>query len=168
MARPRLSFRPQWSGPIQGYTVNTVRAVWPKLCVHSEFEDLLQEGYVVFLICARRYCAPDRPRRPTLAQARRGWGYCDDPRWFMALYKTALRNRLCDLMKAVRPYNLVDGDSAVFDVPVFDLGIELCEMGDGLADDLQLILHDLIRPKSRLKVTRLMREQLARALVGNT
>lgn len=70
---------PEWHGAIEGYTVNQVtRALWRVAITHDR-EDLMQEARIVFLKCQRAY--------PVI----------DTPQHFMALYKTALTNRIADL-----------------------------------------------------------------------
>lgn len=86
----RLPYTPRWPGAIEGYTVNTLRrsGVYGRLSAWLEFEDLLQEAYVVFARCKHRYA-----------------GRVTEPAWFMALYKTALHNRLSTLIVAHRKYS---------------------------------------------------------------
>ena len=73
-------FVPQWSGPIQGHAINSIKKMYPALCAEHEFDDLLQEAYIVFMKCERKYK-----------------GTVDNAAWFMSLFRTALQNRLYTL-----------------------------------------------------------------------
>lgn len=74
----KIVFTPRWPGEVQGHAVNTVRSFFPKLCAEHEFDDLLQEAYIVFMKCKAKF-------------------YGDNPAWFMALFSQSLRNRLINL-----------------------------------------------------------------------
>lgn len=81
-----VSYVPAWSGPVEGYAVNyATRNLW-KVRSGMEREDLVQEAYLVFMKCSARY--------PEL----------DTPQHFMALFKTALMRRVCDLASADSAY----------------------------------------------------------------
>ena len=101
-ARPKiLNFIPRWTGPIEGYTINLVRRYYPQLAAEHEFEDLLQEAYIKYLVCARRYK-----------------GKVDNGAWFMALYKRALSNHLHSLLLRHARYKLLEyGDGAQLPEP---------------------------------------------------
>src|SRR5437879_3859259 len=108
-------FRPAFNGPIAGHAVNMSRKYYPLLAAELEFEDLLQEAWIVFLTCQRRYR-----------------GVVDNPAWFMALFSVSLQRRMVDLLRCQRPYISID-DLAEFDEPVtdFDAGFGwrvLCEL----------------------------------------
>lgn len=67
-----------FDGPIKGYLVNEMtRNLWRVSATMTE-EDFLQEGYLVYMKCAKYY--PDA-----------------EPKHFMSLYKTALERRIVDL-----------------------------------------------------------------------
>lgn len=76
-----IPFRPRFGGPIEGHAVNTIKRWYPRLADQMEFEDLLQEAWVVFLRCQARY-----------------GGTVDNPRWFMALFSVSLHRRFCSLL----------------------------------------------------------------------
>ena len=76
----KIKFTPRWEGAIKGHAVNTVKSFFPKLCADHEFDDLMQEAYIVFLKCSRRY-------RDTV----------DNPAWFMSLFRNSLRNKLINM-----------------------------------------------------------------------
>lgn len=80
--RPKLSFRPSFTPEIRGVTVNTVRKYYRTLHRTHEFEDLLQEAFLVYWRCKNRYT-----------------GTVDNPAWFMSLYTQALHNRLRDMLR---------------------------------------------------------------------
>lgn len=92
-------YRPTFKGPIEGWLTNYCAANQWRTRGLAEFDDLLQDGYIVFARCAARY--------PEL----------DAPEHFMALYKTAWINHFNDLsVKATRIRNesadqLSDGES---------------------------------------------------------
>ena len=96
--RPRVrGFIPRWTGPIEGYTINLVRRYYPQLAAEHEFEDLLQEAYIKYLICVRTYK-----------------GRVDNGAWFMSLYKRALTNHLPSLLHRHARYKLLEygGDAS--------------------------------------------------------
>lgn len=71
--------KPVWKGPIEGYVVNFITAnLWRVQATH-ERADVLQEAWLVFERCARKY--PD----------------VDTPQHFMALFKRAWYHEFVDL-----------------------------------------------------------------------
>jgi len=79
MNRAKLKFRPQFKGEIEGWAVNYIsRNVW-KLGLEHEFDDLLQDAYFYFLKCTDRYSTVVEPKH------------------FMSLFKTCLRNHFYEL-----------------------------------------------------------------------
>jgi len=71
--------------------VNTVRYFYGKLHPWHEFEDLLQEAYIVFMRCKHMY------------------GHVvDNPRWFMALFSRSLHNRMINLVQHGPRYNFTE------------------------------------------------------------
>ena len=89
--RPTIVYRPRWKGAIEGYTVNTVRKNFSQLSANYEFEDLMQEAYIKFLKCERKYA-----------------GVVNNDRWFMALYKRALQHRIVSLIRRSREYSFIE------------------------------------------------------------
>lgn len=95
-----MSYQPRFEGPIQGWTVNYCRKHAWKTEGSQQWDDLMQEAYLVFLRCVERY--PDVEEAPH----------------FMALYKRAWANEMTDLANkdtALRqevpfPTTIVDGD----------------------------------------------------------
>lgn len=73
-------YRPKWTGTFEAFTKNYVRKdLWRFQHLNYEFEDLISEAYCKFLKCKKDYPITDTPQH------------------FMALYKTALRNKFYDL-----------------------------------------------------------------------
>ncbi len=72
-------YKPIFKGPIEGWTVNYCTSNFWRVSSMMEFEDLLQDAYIVFLRCEARY--------PEL----------DTPQHFMSLYKRAWANHVTDL-----------------------------------------------------------------------
>lgn len=96
----KLSFVPRWNAAIEGHAVNLVRKFYPKLAAEHEFDDLLQEAYIVFMRCKERYA-----------------GKVDNPRWFMALFSRSLFNRLMDLSKRCGTYISIEALEDAFPEP---------------------------------------------------
>ena len=89
--RPKIKFLPQWKGPIEGYTINTIKSYYPRLQSAHEFEDLIQEAYLKFMQCCRHYT-----------------GKVDNGAWFMALYKRALTNQFNNMLEKNGRYSFID------------------------------------------------------------
>lgn len=87
----KIPFRPIWPGSIEGHAVNTVRHYYGRLNAWHEFDDLLQEAYIVFLKCKRAYS-----------------GTVDNPAWFMSLFSNSLRNRFSNLVRHGPRYNFIE------------------------------------------------------------
>lgn len=72
------SYVPTWSGEVEGYARNcAMRNLW-RVTPDLEFEDLVQEGFVFFLICKTRYKTVNA-------------------RHFMALFKVCFHHRITAL-----------------------------------------------------------------------
>lgn len=84
---PAKHFLPQWRGPVEGYAVNSVRRVLPRLIKYHDFEDLFHESFHVYLSVKARYAPP-----------------VDNGAWFMALYKRCLAMRFADLAARAMRY----------------------------------------------------------------
>ena len=148
LRRPR-PFVPHWSGECEGYAHNTLRRFWPALQPWYEWDDLMQESFLVFLKCKRRYYAT-----------------VDRPQWFMALFKISLRNRLINLVLSVPRYSLVEGDAEVPDFPVQDVVLELWEVVRDLPRELQMVLMDVCRLQPRFNFSKQAVRDLRAALAG--
>lgn len=76
--RVKLLWSPIWEGPIKNWAAKHIREnLWRCDSIHG-FDDLMQDAYLWFVKVSDRY-----PR-------------VVDPKHFMALYKTTLRNKLHD------------------------------------------------------------------------
>lgn len=73
------AYKPEFQGPIEGWTVNHIHANFWRVSRVREREDLHQDAQLVFLRCAAKY--PDM----------------DTPQHFMSLYQRAWMNHIHDL-----------------------------------------------------------------------
>lgn len=106
--RAAVPFQPCWVGPIEGYTINAIKRYYPKLQAVYEFEDLIQEAYIKFIVCCRSY---------SNKKGNSARGRVTNPAWFMALYKTALNNHLTGLVQRHGRYNFLEySDPAELDM----------------------------------------------------
>lgn len=83
-----LEYRPSWHGSIENYAAKYVRRFAWKLQPSYDVQDGMQEAYIVFLRLQQKYHGIDTPQH------------------FMALYKTALSNRVTDLAAEVTKHRL--------------------------------------------------------------
>lgn len=74
-----MTYRPQYTGPIEGWTVNYCKKHLWRVSASMEWSDLMQESYIVFLRCQSRYPEPESPQH------------------FMSLYQRAWINTITDL-----------------------------------------------------------------------
>jgi len=113
---PRIKYVPRWPGPIEGHAVNTAKHFYGTLHPWHEFDDLLQEAYIVFMRCKNAY-----------------GDTVDNPAWFMSLFSNSLRNRFINLIKHGPRYNFTE------DMELTDY------TQSGLADDgyLRCLLEEL-------------------------
>lgn len=100
MDRPKLDFVPEWQGPIEGFAVNYMnRNLW-RVEPEHDFDDLMQDAYLYFLICCQSY--------PNVSEAKH----------FMALFRVCLFNHMCYLSSTRskrREYFAYDIDEAGVD-----------------------------------------------------
>lgn len=80
-------FIPAFTGVIEAYTKRFVHSNLWRIQDNLEFEDMMQESYIVFLNLSRRYCTDETPSEKRI----------DNAAWFMGIYKSALSNRVTDL-----------------------------------------------------------------------
>lgn len=73
-----MSYVPEFKGPVEGWVVNHLKTNYWRVARTMAREDVLQEAYVVFLRCRRKY--------PVI----------DTAQHFMALYKTAWTRQFTD------------------------------------------------------------------------
>ena len=130
----KIPYRPIWPGPIEGHAVNTVRYYYGRLNAWHEFDDLLQEAYIVFIKCKRAYS-----------------GTVDNPAWFMSLFSNSLRNRFINLIRHGPRYNFVEDLESVSTEAAGDLendGYLAC-----LLEDLPMVLSMMTRLAIRDKIS---------------
>ena len=89
--KAKVPFCPRFMGAFEGHAFNVVKRMYPRLMAEHEFDDLLQEAWVVFLHCRARYA-----------------GKVDNPAWFMTIFSRSLHHRFIDLQRASRPYICID------------------------------------------------------------
>lgn len=77
-----MSYTPVFKGPIEGFVVNQLKADYWRVEATLSWLEALQEAYVVFLRCCKRFPV-DKAH--------------DTPQAFMALFKMAWRNQFTDL-----------------------------------------------------------------------
>lgn len=77
-----MSYLPEFSGPIEGWTVNFMKKNYWRVERTQTRDDVLQEARLVFLRCKQRYAEVETPQH------------------FMALYKRAWANEFTDLANA--------------------------------------------------------------------
>lgn len=75
---PKIRFNPRWEG-VHGLAITLVSKYFAMLCAEHEFDDLMQEAYIVFMKCKRAY------------------PHIDNQKWFTSLYGNALANKLLNL-----------------------------------------------------------------------
>jgi len=76
-----LTYKPEFKGPVEGYSVNFITKNLWRVEAGFQIDDLKQEAYVVFLRCVRLY------------------PHLETPQHFMALFKTAWTNHFNDLAR---------------------------------------------------------------------
>lgn len=96
----KIKFRPRWNAALQGHAVNVIRKFYPRLVSDYEFDDLLQEAFIVYMRCKERYGAT-----------------VDNPRWFMALFSRSLVNKLINLTEKAGRYISIEALDEDFPEP---------------------------------------------------
>lgn len=99
MGTGRIKYVPRFAGAIQGHAVNTAWRFHRMLWRDHDMDDLLQEAYLVFLKCKRKYGPRPIARPGTVV---------DNPAWFMSLYSTALHNHFYTMTRAAGKYVVVE------------------------------------------------------------
>lgn len=79
---------PPFEGTLEGFTKKYLNSHGWRLQSAFEFDDLMQEAYIVYLKCKRAY-----------------EGKIDNAAWFMGLYKSSLARRVHDLSKETTVIN---------------------------------------------------------------
>lgn len=100
MTRNRLRYPIDFSNDVvYGWTINTINSNYWRAPRHYSKEDLIQEAWIKFEQCRRRYA-----------------NTVDNDKWFMALYKRAFINHLHNLSrvasrsKVVEPFTEIEDD----------------------------------------------------------
>ncbi len=89
--RTKLSWQPRWEPEIKGWAIRYILKTKPKLDPIFTVQDLIQDAYVQFLVCADGY--------PRVIEGAH----------FMALYQSTLRNYLCDMIRNnIRRIGVID------------------------------------------------------------
>ena len=73
-----MLFEPEWKGPIEGYVVNFLADQHWKIARTVPWDDAMQEAYVIFLRCKRKY-------------------QVEEAKHFMSLFKSAWFNHFTDM-----------------------------------------------------------------------
>jgi hypothetical protein len=77
----KKKWTPVYEGPIQGFVKNHLKKNFWRVSSYMDYEDLLQDSYVIFLKLRDRYTT------------------VDDPRWFMSLFMRSFSNHVINLSK---------------------------------------------------------------------
>jgi len=77
-----MSYKPEFKGPIEGWVVNQLKTQYWRVAGTMGRDDVMQEAYLVFLRCQRKY--------PEI----------DTAKHFMALFKTAWSRQFTDFANA--------------------------------------------------------------------
>lgn len=120
-----LRFVARFPGPVQGHAINTIKKFYPALQADHDFDDLMQEAFIVFIKCKRKYEAT-----------------VDGKAWFMCIYRTALRNRLINMAARVRPCIALDEipeqatelDEGYFRTLIGQLPVEVCKLVEAVCE----------------------------------
>lgn len=95
-------YHPEFAGPIEGWMINYNTKHFWRVARSMEWEDLSQEGYLVFMRCAAKYPVLDTPQH-FMSLFKRSWvNHFTD----LANRDTALRTEISDHME-------LDGDEVV-------------------------------------------------------
>lgn len=134
MVRKEISFVPKWEGPISGWTVNHIRKNYWRFANSYEFEDLLQEARIKFIVCKRKY--------PEVVS----------PKHFMALYKSAVTRQFHTLAEKemhrydstyLSPKELSDHDDMLYEKD-HNLGPLFTEISE-FPQEIQELIVELIK-----------------------
>jgi len=146
-ARARLAYHPEWTKEVHGCAYNMARRYGGRLAPWYEWDDLMQEAYLVFARCQRHYA-----------------GKVDNPAWFMALFKVSWRRRMVKLFNQCPAYSLFEDCETLPESAVADDVQEILELLEAVPSELKLALLDLCRPRQRFNFTRDRLQQLRSAL----
>lgn len=93
--RPKLNWLPEWDRTVSGWAANFIKKnIWRCDRIDS-FEDLMQDAYLVF------------------EKVRRAYPKVTEPKHFMSLFQTSLRNSIHDRSRYMKRKKLVHEDTAL-------------------------------------------------------
>lgn len=133
-------YKPAFKGPIEGWTVNYTKAQFWRVEAMMEWQDVMQEAYIVFMRVSAKYPVMDTPQH------------------FMALYKRAWVNHVTDLSnEATKLRALVGEDPAEPDLGAVSMAIGDTD-NDGVLgvklrqapDDVRKVLHLMLSAPQEL------------------
>lgn len=79
--RPHIEWEPVWDGYVRNWTVGFIKKNLWRCDKVTDFDDLLQDAYLIFVRIRERY-----PR-------------VVEPRHFMALFRTTMSNEMCNISR---------------------------------------------------------------------
>lgn len=141
--RQRFDYTPAFDENFKGFTINFVITNLWRMHGQYDYDDLMQEAFLCFMKCEDRY--------PSVVE----------PRHFMALYKTCLRNHFHDLSTKLSKYasgitdhlDTDDDENEIFKIPddtdmhtFFEI---LYDAPKELVDLLSNFLHNAPQPKQQ-------------------
>lgn len=138
-------YHPEFAGPVEGWMINYNTKNFWRVARSMEWEDLSQEGYLVFMRCSARY--------PVI----------DTPQHFMSLFKRAwinqftdLANRDTDQRAEVSDFREFDGDEIVTE-PIGDTNHngDLVLMIQQAPSEVRMVLNLFINAPSEMLETAL-------------
>ncbi len=132
------TWHPAWEGSIKRWTAHQIRLNKWRFDKADEFEDLMQEAFMVFMKVERAY--------PVLNNASH----------FFALYKTALHRHFHDKTRKLQKQITTDSLEEVSDLPALytntpNLG-HLSIILEEMPDELKTVLQALTSGRVRLKL----------------
>ena len=129
-------FDPVWDGALRNYARSYVRKNLWRLSRTCDEADAMQEAWIVYERCARKYSA-----------------HIDNMAWFMGLYKRSLAGRIADLATNDTRYRTVSGDVLS---DVVDEDAAPFEMIGELANAGELAVHAAQAPSEVREVLALL------------
>lgn len=141
-----------------GRAVGIIQKFIPTLGSQYEFEDLVQESWLVFEKCRIAYVEKGNEK----------WGKVSNGKWFGRLFETALQRKFLTLCRKSknRAYNLADTEAMLSG----NVGVEsLFEIMEALSPEARGILVDLVEsPKSLETLSPAKKKLLMSQLTSNS
>jgi hypothetical protein len=143
-----------WTGPIEGYSKNYIsRQLYKLEPLGYEFCDLINEAYLVYDKCKRKY------------------GDTDSPKHFMALFKTALNRHFFDLWYPRReePFKRLEVENIESISPFGDIeeeGIFQILLGEAPREIKEVLSHIFNAPDEVLDLIGFHDRRRGRSLVS--